>query len=134
MTAEENKKLAMKWNDAFNSHNLAVIDALVEEMWAPKWPSHRPNIPSDSSDRAGMKQWVRQLFKDVPDIHVHVEDLIAEGDKVVLREKTTGTYAVTKEPFGMYAIYIARMADGKVVEIWNFDIPEQTPPPAAQSR
>lgn len=66
------------------------------------------------------------LLRTYPDIHLTVEDLIAEGDKVVGRTTVTGTHRgefmgvpPTGKPVTYNEIFIFRFADGRVVETWG---------------
>ena len=61
-----------------------------------------------------------------PDLHVTVEDIIAEGDKVVGRTTIRGSHtgefmgmAPTGKQFTIQAIDVMRFAGGKVVEHWG---------------
>ena len=64
-----------------------------------------------------------------PDLQMNVEDMIAEGDKVVARVRMSGTHQgefMGIDPTGnrveISGIDILRVADGKIVEHWgNFD-------------
>lgn len=73
-----------------------------------------------------------KLAKTVfPDIKVHLEDTVAEGDKVVARWTATGTHKgdgkhalfgtvkPTGKPFRIMGITILRFKDGHVVETWG---------------
>ena len=63
------------------------------------------------------------ILKAFPDHHITIEDVIAEGDKVVIRCMVTGTHtdgdymgiAPTGKQFKMSAIIISRIVDGKIV-------------------
>jgi hypothetical protein len=65
-----------------------------------------------------------------PDLHETAEDMVAEGDKVVMRRTATGTHqgelagmppTGRKVKFTMMVIF--RFADGKIVEAWwSFDM------------
>ena len=66
-----------------------------------------------------------------PDLHETGEDIIAEGDKVVMRRTAKGTHQgelagipPTGRQVTMTMMVIFRFADGKIVEAWwSFDIP-----------
>ncbi len=76
-----------------------------------------------------MKQYFSSLHSAFPDVHMDVEDMIAEGDKVVARVSVSGTHQgefMGIDPTGnrvtITGIDILRIVDGKVVEHWgNFD-------------
>jgi hypothetical protein len=64
----------------------------------------------------------------MPDIHTEINELIAEGDKVVARCTMTGTH--TGDFFGIPAsgkrisvnvVYIVRIADRRIVEHWGLE-------------
>ncbi len=68
---------------------------------------------------------VRQFLDAFSDIHVAIEDLIAEDDKVVGRLMITATHtgpfagrAGTGKRISLASFRIYRIADGKVVETW----------------
>jgi predicted ester cyclase len=66
-----------------------------------------------------LKEVFARLHRAFPDLHVTVEDLIAEGDKVVARDSVTGTHRgeyMGLPPTGKsvtYEIFIVRFADGR---------------------
>jgi predicted ester cyclase len=121
MTIEALKKLDLKWMDAFNTRDLAVIDRAAEEIYPTEWIMHNPTYPELPNSQDGLKKWIRQLLNDLPDFHLQLEDIIAEGDKVVTRVLLTGTNAETKEPFKMHCIHISRYSGSKMVEEWELD-------------
>jgi steroid delta-isomerase-like uncharacterized protein len=122
MTTEENKARSRRFfEEVWGQGNLAVI----EELTAPSFIDHNapPSLPPGLD---GLKQFVVMYRSAFPDLRVSVEDLIAEGDKVVIRWTAHGTN--TGPLFGMPAtgkvatisgITIERKVDGKTVEGWN---------------
>src|SRR5919204_87348 len=97
----------------------------MEEFYAPPaYVWHGPGVFPDL-DRAGMKQMMPAFFTALPDLHYTVEDLIAEGDKVVCRLTWRATHQgeymgvpATGKVVTRTAIIISRFAGGKVVEDW----------------
>jgi Predicted ester cyclase len=110
MTTEANKANARRFFDEIaNRGNLAVID----ELLAPP-------------TREGTKTFHAMLRGAFPDLHVTIDDAIAEGDKVVLRTTSHGTMKgefAGMPPSGKSAtwaaIYTLRFANGKIVEYWG---------------
>jgi steroid delta-isomerase-like uncharacterized protein len=82
--------------------------------------------PSGDLDTRAMKLAVAAICKAFPDHSITIDDAFGDGDRVVLRQTLSGTL---QDPlFGMPAtgkhaswvgIYIYRLADGKIVEIWG---------------
>jgi len=71
-----------------------------------------------------IKQAFATLFRAFPDLHVDVDDLLEDGDKVVARQTVTGTNRgelLGRAPTGRSVrygeIFIFRFADGRVVEL-----------------
>ena len=77
-----------------------------------------------------VKNGIRSRRTAFPDVHVSVDDLVSEGDKVVCRLTFTGTHrgeyqgiASTGKSVAWTGIWIYRVADGKFVERWhNWDL------------
>ena len=124
---EENKDLARRFMDeVYNKGNLEFIDEVV----ASNYVVHDPNSPEGVSGGVeGAKQFVEMYRSAFPDIQMTVEDLIAEGDKVVTRWTARGTHQgelMGIPPSGnqvaVTGISIDHIESGKVVESWsNYD-------------
>ena len=120
MSTEENKAVVRRYFEEWNKHNLAG----VEELCAPDYVGHAPSIFGDM-DLAAMKQMVPTFYTAFPDVHMAVEDLIAEGDKVVSRYTFRATHQgdfmgipPTGKQVSFTGIEIDRIKDGKFVESW----------------
>ncbi|HEY9662822.1 MAG TPA: ester cyclase [Allocoleopsis sp.] len=73
----------------------------------------------------GVRETITLLRTAFPDFHATIEDIIAEGDKVVVRNIWHGTHQgsfLNMSPTGkqvtMKGIVIWRIQDGKIVERW----------------
>ena len=62
-----------------------------------------------------VKQFYTKAFKDLPDFHRTIEDTIAEGDKVWVRFRITGTTLLGKKA-ELTTVSILRIVNGKAVE------------------
>jgi steroid delta-isomerase-like uncharacterized protein len=116
---EENKDLVRA---AFAP--LETIIATHDELYGPEWVGRFPGMPP--LDAAGHLQYSEAMVVAFPDIDRTVEDLVAEGDKVVARWTARGTHTGDFQglpPTGKVAtssgITIFRIADGKIVEEWS---------------
>ena len=122
MSEEENKALARRCiEEVHNRQNVAAMD----EFFAPNVIPHSLP-PAMTRDREGYKRMVSALFAAFPDFCITVEDMVAEGDKVVGRCTTHGTHkgefmgiAPTDKQATWTAIFIWRIEGGKVAEIWG---------------
>jgi predicted ester cyclase len=67
-----------------------------------------------------------RLYRAFPDLHITVEDVIAEGDKVVEMDTVTGTHKgnymglpPTGKSVAYSEIFIMRFVNGRIAEIWG---------------
>jgi len=74
---------------------------------------------------AGFKAYITRLRSAFPDLHLTVEEVVAEGETVVVRATARGTMTgdflemkATGKTATWTEIHIGRLADGKVVEHW----------------
>lgn len=121
MPAEEHKAIIRRYLDeAWNKGNVDIIDELMAPTYARYMGVAAP------LNREGQKQRILGFRRGFPDLHVTVEDLFAEGDRVGFRLVLRGTHqgefmriAPTGKQVAVVAIDIARFVDGKVVEHWG---------------
>ena len=117
---EEMKSVTHRIEELWNTGNLAII----EEIYSPALVNHLPYAP-DLNDFESCKQCVSGVRTGIPDFHVKIEDVIAEGDKMVCRWVASGSH--TGSFFGIppsgnkvewTGMTIYRMDSGKIVETW----------------
>ena len=120
--SEDNKALVRRFYDeVIGQGKLELIDELV----APDFIEHEEFLDVPPG-REGVKQVFAMFLEGFPDLHFHVKDLIAEGDKVVAWVTMHGTHKgsfMGMEPTGkeifVQVIDILRFADGRAVEHWG---------------
>lgn len=127
MSAEENKAVVRReMEELFNQGgNINVADEII----APNYISYEPTS-GEVRGIEGAKQFATTYREAFPDLENTIEDMVAEGDKVVVRFRARGTHQGETEAFGpptgkrmeITGITIKRLSDGKIVEAWtNFD-------------
>ncbi len=123
MSTEANKAIVRKYQEAYNTNNLDALDAVVAADI--KTPAMLPGFPPGLE---GVKQMHRLAVDAWPDLQTTIEDLIAEGDRVVARVTVSAT--PQKEAFGVPptgksfkvgGTYIVRIANGKIVEHFGIE-------------
>ena len=120
-SAVVNKELVQRfYKEVFVDWNLNLIDEVLDPRFrSHDWPENGPSGPQAFRDfYAG----VRSAF---PDTWYEIDDLIAEGDRVVVRWRLLGTHlgqfrssAPTGRSIEMKGIAIYRVAEGKLMERW----------------
>ena len=121
MSIEENKDIVRRYQEAYNTSNFEALDDVVAaDVLTPNMISNMPR------GLEGAKLVHQKTLTGMPDYHTAIEDLIAEGDKVVARVRITGTHTgnfygipPTGRHIDLSGIYIVRIADGKIVEHWG---------------
>jgi len=121
MSAEQHKRLLQRWVEvAWNSGNLAIAD----EVYSADYLLHDPAGPIQGTE--ALKQFLTVFRTGYPDIHATIEEMIAEGDKVVWRYTVRGTHlgefmgiAPTGKSITLTGILISRFVGDMVVEDWN---------------
>ena len=120
MTEQENETIVRRtWEELFNQGNLAVADELI----AANFINHA--APGAPPGPASFQQLVTLYRTAFPDAQFSIEDLLASGDKVAMRNTFSGTHrgpfmgiAPTGKHVSQEQMHIVRVASGQVVEHW----------------
>jgi predicted ester cyclase len=120
-----NKATIRRLQDANNSGDLQRISKTIDELVEPDALIRTP-LPIDATGPQVLKEVFARLLRAFPDLHVTIEDLIAEGDKIVSRNTVTGTNlgdymgrAPTGKRVAYDEIFIFRFAGGRIAETWG---------------
>ena len=99
--------------------------AVIDELCANNIVFHG-GTGMDIRGLKDFKQYMSSWFDAFPDSHFTIDDLVAEGDKVMVRYTLTGTHRgefmdspPTNKNVTLWVIEIDRIADGKIVEGWS---------------
>ena len=121
MSTEENKAIARRWfEESGNRHNVAIVD----ELFTPDYVNHALGA-APGGGREAEKHLIEGMLTAFPDMRFTIEDMVAEGDKVVVRYTIQGTHQgafmglpATGKAFTTTAIVILRFENGKIAEEW----------------
>ncbi len=122
MSTEENKAIIRRIiEEAFNKGNLAVVDDLMATNYVFHGPSGQ-----EVKGPEGFKQMITMYRTAFPDLHLTIDDMVAEGDKVAFRFIFQGTHkgdlmgiAPTGKQVTVTVTVISRFVGGKEVEAWE---------------
>jgi len=116
---EENKAIVRRCMEELDKGNWAIFN----ELLTPDYVYHEPGR---SFTRDESEQFMRSLRVAFPDGRVTIEEMIAEGDKVVTRYTSSGTHkgefmgiAATGKKVVVTGIVITRVDKGKIAEDWE---------------
>ncbi len=119
MSTENNKTIAQRTFDALNRRDLDAVVAYCTpdcrfHGWAPQ-----------TLDVDGYKAAMSALLAGFPDSRFPIDDIIAEGNKVVVRHSLQGTHQAefqgipaTGKQVRVNAIAIFRLENGAAAELW----------------
>ncbi len=121
-TLEQNKALIRRFvTEDLNTDNRDVADELVSEDFVDH--TNPPHLKYGLDGHKGIVRIFRLAF---PDLEFIIEDMVAEGDKVVVRMPFKATHLgdffgipATGKQVYVEGVHILRIADGKVAEHWG---------------
>jgi serine phosphatase RsbU (regulator of sigma subunit) len=122
-TEEDNKAIFRRYiEEVWNQSNLEVVDEVFD-----RYISHQPDGSVLERGPEDVKRFVSEVRSAFPDVHLIIDEQIAEGDKVVSRGTIRGTYhrefrgmAPTGEEMELPWMAVFRFSEeGKVVESWD---------------
>ena len=121
MSVAQNKALVCRYyEEMWNRWDFALADEMIGEGVI-----FRGSLGVGVQGREGFKEYMRTVRRVFPDFHNHVEELIAENDRIVARLTYTGTH--WGELFGINAtgrrvsyagVALFRISEGRIVEGW----------------
>ncbi len=119
---EANREIVRSFHKVWSNGQVNVLDTLL----SPDFVCHFINN-IEWKGIEGAKTTITGHKKSFPDWNEEIVDIIAEGDKVVTRYKSTGTHQgvfngidSTGNKVTIYETSIYRIANGKLVEQWGF--------------
>ena len=119
---ESIKAIGRLWSEEiWNKGNLAAID----KLFAADFVGHYPGFPNPNKE--SYKQWAEYEFSVFSGISCTIEDMVAEGDRVVIRWTWRGTHdggeymgiSPTGKHVTMSGTSILRIENGKIAEEWG---------------
>jgi predicted ester cyclase len=120
-----NKETIRRFVDTVNTGDAELIAKTIDEVIDPDAAIRTP-LPLEATGAELAKEVWTMLLRGYPDLHITIEDLIEEGDKVVFRNTVTGTHGgehmglpPTGKSVTYNEIFIARFANGRIVETWG---------------
>ena len=124
MIEATNKALIRRWfDDVWNKGQEATIDKLLA-INAVVYGLGDTGVEVHGPEQ--FKPFVRDMLGSFPDLHISIEDIVAEGDKVIVRVLLEGTHQAgalgvpaTGRRVRIAGIVLARILDGQIVEAWN---------------
>ena len=121
-----NKQVAKQLaEEVFSKGNMKVFD----EIFADNYIMHNMPVPNIPGTKEGFRKLVQDTRHAFPDVKVHIDDMVAEGDFAVFHDHVEATslgdfmgIAPNNKRVAWTEIHFLRIVGGKIVEHWtNFD-------------
>ena len=120
-TDEMKARVRSHFEDFVNNRKAEVIRTnMTPDFYDHDGPGGEP------TDTSGDEEMMRQMYTMMPDLHLTIEDLIAEDDKVVTRWSASGTHngdfvgvPASGRLITVTGIHIHRVRHGRLVEHWE---------------
>ena len=121
MSLEANKQLARGYFEAFLAKDVAWFKEHIE----PGFRRHDPGLPFEVVGPQGVERLADALLPAIPDMRLDIEDVVAEGEKVLVRLTIRGTHqgellgiAPTGRAVEVAVLDLFHVRGGKLVEHW----------------
>ena len=118
-----NIALAKNFYNAFNTGNTDSLTGVIAEDWIDD-----PLSAGQQPGRSGFIPVVQYFRSAFPDLHHSIDDIVAEGDRVVVRGTLSGTQKgdfngipATNRKVTFRTIDIHQIKDGVIVETWHLE-------------
>jgi steroid delta-isomerase-like uncharacterized protein len=123
---EQNKALVRRiFEECWNRGDLTNLDQILSSDYVEHDPADE-NFGADFGSGPDYFRKTHQTYRSAfPDLKFEIEDLIAEGDRVVARWTTTGTHrgdlmgiSPTGKRTSVKGVSVHRIAGGRIKESW----------------
>jgi predicted ester cyclase len=121
MSLETNKRLIRDYFKAFLAKDLAWFKEHIE----PGFRRHDPGLPFQVVEPQGVERLADVLLPAFPDMRLDIDDMVAEGEKVLVRLTIRGTQrgelmgiAPTGRAVEVGVMDLFHVRNGKLIEHW----------------
>ncbi len=121
---EDPKALAVRYHtDIFQAQQLDVADKIIDVSFRV----HGPGLAAETSlGPTGVKRLAKAMITGAPDLRITHDEVIGEGDKVLVRWTMTGTHEgelfgvpSSHRSFTITGLDLYRIEEGRIAELWQ---------------
>ncbi len=121
MKTVEHKQTVHRLVDSINRRNPNIVNELFDRNYVYHGIGEESQLSRD-----GFLNFLNEVFQAFPDFNLHVDELVAEGDRIAYRMTISGTHrgefrgmAATGKKFTTSTIGVMRFENGKIAEEWE---------------
>jgi steroid delta-isomerase-like uncharacterized protein len=118
---DASKRIVARWYDAFNHKDATMLDDVLDQNWMDI-----PSAPNQLAGPAGVKHLLVELTAVFPDFTIRMEDVLRDGNKVIVRSEISATqekpfmgFPASHRKMTIQAVDIHELRDGKIVRTWH---------------
>ena len=115
------KKTAVLWYEAFSTKNADILDEILSKDWVDI-----PSPPGMPRGPEGVKPVFVRLTTTFPDLKLTIQDILQDGDKVIVRAEMEGTqrenfmdFPARNRRMAIQVVDIHEIKEGKIVRTWH---------------
>ena len=112
------EKVMRRWfEEVWNKGRVELIDEMLAEDFHTR--GLRDSKVSALGSAEAIKAFRKHFAEEFPELHIDVEDVVTEGDRVALRCHVRVTHAGTGKQAEFGGMCFAHLKDGKISQAWN---------------
>ena len=119
VTKKKAREIVLRWIEAVNSRDIAVIDQVADEIFAADYVWHFPGVTDLPPGPAGMKQMLRGILARNPNMRFTLEDLLVEENRTAIRCTMRRTHPDSGKPQIGWNLVVSRFVGDKIAEDWE---------------
>jgi ketosteroid isomerase-like protein len=106
--------------EIYNTGDPDAMDRWYDELLSPDCVYHNPGVGHPVIGREGIKQFVRGLYKHIPDmVHNPADDVFVQGDKVAVRYSVSRADPASGKRKTATILMINHYVGDRQAEIWE---------------
>ena len=120
MKTHNKETIRLLIEEVFNKGNLTVLDEVIHADYLYQSPTERMEGIGE------LRAFIQALRIAFPDLHIHIDEQILEGDKVTTRITMSGTHRgdflglpETGKSVNLQGVIISHLEDGLIREEWE---------------
>ena len=122
MSVEQNKAVLQRYFEVVNSMDWNRVERFIDANYTEDYECISPSYLEEPG-LEGLKKWFRQAVSNAADVHITIDDIFGEGDKLVTRITSQFTDKTTGKRMTQWSLFISYFKDGKIAKELQLDSP-----------
>jgi predicted ester cyclase len=127
MSTEQNKAVMHRYIDIHNAKDIKFLVGKIDEFFTSDYVLHHPGAPDVQRGMASFDQYVQNNIQEMSEIHLTMDDILGEGDKVAIRLTFRYKQISTGKTMQFSTMSIIKFVEGKMAEEWEVMMPIPEP-------